>query len=309
MIIDPTPFHDDRSSRLGLTLVLALLVHAALVVGIRFQSSPPAEVRVPTLKVSLVVKPNSVQPDAEVPAAAADHLGGGESSKQAPETEAPSPDANITTDALPGTVLMNSQAAQQVQAKSDTQEATNEKSTTTTESSATAVIDTTVASETTSVPEPQTEPTRPALATATELMRQARQLARVAPASALPISRGDAPKSHGASTRYSQAEAYIEDWVRKVQDWGTRNFPDVARQLGSKGQLRLSVVLRYDGRIQAITLLQSSGNSELDQAAVDIVELAAPYAPFSQTLRDEYGDFLTIDRNWQFVQGNRLTSR
>lgn len=171
------------------------------------------------------------------------------------------------------------------------------------------IIHTTEAPEKTPVPEETPKAAQSPPATATELMRQARQLARISPSGALPISRGKAPKSHGASTRFSLAEAYIEDWVRKVQDWGTRNFPDVARQMGGKGQLRLSVVVRHDGRVQAITLLQSSGHPELDDSAVSIVELAAPYAPFPQSLRDDYGDFLTIDRKWQFVQGDRLTSR
>jgi len=43
----------------------------------------------------------------------------------------------------------------------------------------------------------------------------------------------------------------------------------------------------------------------LDQAAVRIVELAAPYAPFPPDISAET-DILDITRTWQFQRNNQL---
>jgi len=141
---------------------------------------------------------------------------------------------------------------------------------------------------------------------ARDLMRQARQLAQLS-APQQPIDRDKT--GQGPSTQYSIREAYIRAWIRKVQDWGTRNFPEEARRLGLTGSLTLRVTLRHDGAIGEILLIRSSGHPVLDQAAKNIVELAAPYAPFPPELRESEGDYLSIRRTWQFLQGNRLKSK
>ena len=54
-------------------------------------------------------------------------------------------------------------------------------------------------------------------------------------------------------------------------------------------------------------LRRSSGHAVLDQAAVRIVKLAAPFAEFPDSFKDEV-DVLVISRTWQFLPGNRLQS-
>ena len=75
---------------------------------------------------------------------------------------------------------------------------------------------------------------------------------------------------------------------------------------GLYGKLRLLVVIRADGSLQDIRLLSSSGYAVLDEAAIKIVRMAAPYAPFPAELRATT-DQLEIIRTWQF-QENRLSS-
>jgi len=53
---------------------------------------------------------------------------------------------------------------------------------------------------------------------------------------------------------------------------------------------------------------RSSGEKILDDAAIRIVRLAAPYAPFPQDIRKET-DILHITRTWQFLRDHRLRSR
>ncbi|HED14243.1 MAG TPA: energy transducer TonB, partial [Gammaproteobacteria bacterium] len=57
-----------------------------------------------------------------------------------------------------------------------------------------------------------------------------------------------------------------------------------------------------------ISILRSSGHQVLDDAAIRIVKLAAPFAVFPQNIRKEV-DILHIIRTWKFMRDNRLTSR
>ncbi len=71
------------------------------------------------------------------------------------------------------------------------------------------------------------------------------------------------------------------------------------------GNLILHVAVRADGSIEHVRVLRSSGFEVLDEAAVKIVELAAPFAPFPPDIRAET-DVLDITRTWQFLSNNRL---
>jgi protein TonB len=69
----------------------------------------------------------------------------------------------------------------------------------------------------------------------------------------------------------------------------------------------LDVALTADGNVHQITLLRSSGSAVLDEAAVRIVELAAPFAPFPAAIKEET-EILHIVRTWRFGQDSRLSS-
>jgi protein TonB len=100
---------------------------------------------------------------------------------------------------------------------------------------------------------------------------------------------------------------YAENWRLKVEQIGTLNFPVEAREQNLVGKLTLDVAIRFDGTIQSINLLQSSGYEVLDKAAHRIVNLAGPFEPFPEMLRRRY-DLLHIVRTWEFDQGDRLNS-
>jgi protein TonB len=57
--------------------------------------------------------------------------------------------------------------------------------------------------------------------------------------------------------------------------------------------------------VEAVRIVRSSGYDLLDQAAIKIVELAAPYAPFPPDIAAET-DVLDIIRTWQFQRGGKL---
>jgi protein TonB len=109
------------------------------------------------------------------------------------------------------------------------------------------------------------------------------------------------------STREYNYANYMDAWRRKVEEIGSINYPDKARQQQLSGSLVLDVVLNPNGTIHRVEILQTSKYKILDEAALRIVRLAAPFAPFPEAIRKET-DLLHITRTWDF-RYNSLSSR
>jgi len=112
----------------------------------------------------------------------------------------------------------------------------------------------------------------------------------------------------GARTKEYKYALYAEAWRQKVETLGNMNYPEEAREKKFSGQLRMTVSLKPDGRIDNIEINQSSGFKILDEAAKKIVELGAPYAPFPEDIRKEV-DILSITRTWTFSKDDTLSSQ
>ncbi|MEW8292588.1 MAG: energy transducer TonB, partial [Candidatus Thiodiazotropha endolucinida] len=102
--------------------------------------------------------------------------------------------------------------------------------------------------------------------------------------------------------------AYLDAWRRKVERIGNLNYPDQAKRSRLYGNLVLHVAVKADGSVEQIKVLHSSGHKILDDAAVRIVRLAAPFSPFPNEIRKET-DILDITRTWQFLRSGRLNSQ
>ena len=109
------------------------------------------------------------------------------------------------------------------------------------------------------------------------------------------------------STASSADAYYLNSWRRKIENIGNLNYPIEARQKRLYGSLRLMVAVLPDGSLKSVELLESSGHSVLDDAAIRIVRLAAPFAPFPDELR-QTTDVLEIIRTWQFRKNSSLRS-
>ncbi len=109
----------------------------------------------------------------------------------------------------------------------------------------------------------------------------------------------------GANAKSYVFARYVEDWVAKVEKVGNLNYPEAARRQGIYGSLRLSVSIFADGRVEKIEIDKSSGSNILDQAAIRIVELSAPYAAFSREMREK-ADIISITRTWTFTRSDQL---
>jgi protein TonB len=109
----------------------------------------------------------------------------------------------------------------------------------------------------------------------------------------------------GAQAREYRFARYVEDWRMKVERIGNLNYPEAARVNRLYGSLVLTVSIRADGSIEDVKVNRRSGHRILDAAAVKIVEMAGPYAPFPDDIRRDT-DILSITRTWTFARGDEL---
>ncbi len=105
-----------------------------------------------------------------------------------------------------------------------------------------------------------------------------------------------------ASTRQTLFADYLVSWKEKVERVGTLNFPDEARRLGLEGSPVLEVAIASDGTLQSVSVVESSGQPSLDEAAERILRLASPFDPFPRDLRSSY-DVLRFSYEWRFIKG------
>lgn len=115
-------------------------------------------------------------------------------------------------------------------------------------------------------------------------------------------------KKHiGARAMEYRFARYVEDWRQKVERVGNANYPEIARAQKLYGSLVLTVAIKADGRIETIEVDRGSGKKILDAAALKIVEMAGPYAPFPPDIRSDT-DILYITRTWNFTRAGELES-
>ena len=133
-----------------------------------------------------------------------------------------------------------------------------------------------------------------------------RQLA----ASAEELSKRPKKRRISAATKQYVAAAYMNSWKNKIEQIGNFNYPQEARRNNLSGSLMLSVDIKPDGSVpvDGIIISRSSGSQILDDAAVKIVRLGAPYANISKEVL-QGNDMLTIIRTWKFETSRGLSTQ
>jgi periplasmic protein TonB len=112
----------------------------------------------------------------------------------------------------------------------------------------------------------------------------------------------------GARTQEFRFARYIEDWRIKIERIGELNYPQAAREQKLYGSLVVTVSIRGDGSLEKTEINRSSGSRILDEAALRIVKLAAPFAPFSADIAKDT-DILSITRTWTFTRSDQLVTQ
>ncbi|WP_040405064.1 energy transducer TonB [Ectothiorhodospira sp. PHS-1] len=277
------------TDRLGLALFVAAALHGILIFGLGFQFSPgQPQVHSPAVDVVLVRTRSETPPDtAELLAQADQQASGREDPEGRPGSPVTAP-LPLPTDGL---------AQEQTQASAPDPLPSEQ----------TEVI-MTPAPQAPPQPEQITQAPMPEQPlSARELMERSLEMARLSSE----LTERDRYQAPRARTHYVDAlsaksaveAAYVDAWVRKVEQVGNLNYPDEARRQRLNGSLVLSVLIDQEGRVLSIEVGASSGERVLDDAARRIVELAGPYAPFPAEMRRAY-DQLMITRTWVF-QGNQ----
>ena len=109
----------------------------------------------------------------------------------------------------------------------------------------------------------------------------------------------------GASATEFRFARYVDDWRLKVERVAEANYPQAARDQKIYGSLLLIVSIRSNGTVERVEMRRSSGSKILDEAAIKIVNLAAPYAPFPADVAKDT-DVIDIARTWRFTTSDRI---
>jgi periplasmic protein TonB len=153
-------------------------------------------------------------------------------------------------------------------------------------------------------PDPQREQGNPDEAAQEERRRQLVQLLaeiekRVNEENARPKKRYISP-----ATREEVYAMYYDVLRRKIEERGTRNFPENA---GKKlyGELTMNVTVDAEGRVVDTEVVRPSSSKVLDRRAIAIVRAAAPFGPFTSAMRRR-ADQLVITSRFKFTRDDGL---
>lgn len=103
----------------------------------------------------------------------------------------------------------------------------------------------------------------------------------------------------GINAKQYRFASYIEAWRDKVEKFGSLNYPEAAIRSNISGDLLLDVAINPEGGIDSMRILRSSGHKLLDDAAQSIVKMAAPFPPLTQEILKDT-DILHISLVWRF---------
>lgn len=283
----------SAKDRLTFTLFLSLVINAVLILGVGFTVGPSDKAQpkyAPTLDVILTEAGDNKTPQEADFLAQVTQSGSGTTQERVrPMTEA-------SAQPLPIPLAGDSDRLQPKQ---------------TTQTPATQLEVLTSPSGAQSIPS-QNAPNdaQAEIPTAAEMLAKGREIARLnaelGEYSAI-YSKRPREKRLTSNTTAAVDAAYVNDWRRKIERIGNLNYPEEAKRRGLSGRLVLDVIINPDGTVKDVTVLRSSGQKLLDDAAIRIVNLAAPFAPLPQEIRKE-ADLLHIIRTWEFMSGNQLST-
>lgn len=106
------------------------------------------------------------------------------------------------------------------------------------------------------------------------------------------------------ATREAVYAQYYDQLRRKIEERGTRNFPE---SQGRKlyGELTMNVTVDATGNVIDTEVVRPSGTPQLDRQAMAIVRAAAPFGPFSTAMR-RGADELVITSRFRFTRDKAL---
>ena len=123
------------------------------------------------------------------------------------------------------------------------------------------------------------------------------------------LSKGTIETSNNISTSYkvkrlqansivnSEEAVYLNFWQREIETAGDKIIAN--NQSSLSGTVQIMAKIDIYGNLVSSEILISSGNTLVDQMAISILNESAPFAPFNETMSNEYS-LLEIVRDWNF---------
>ncbi len=109
------------------------------------------------------------------------------------------------------------------------------------------------------------------------------------------------------ATREEVYAVYYDNLRRRIEDRGTRNFPE---HNGQKlyGELTMNVTVDALGRVIEADIVRSSNSRRLDTQAVAIVRSASPFGPFNAAMRAK-ADQIVVTSRFRFTREDGLETQ
>ena len=95
----------------------------------------------------------------------------------------------------------------------------------------------------------------------------------------------------------SEEAVYLNLWQREIETSGDKIISNNENLL--QGTVQIMAKIDMYGNLVSSEILISSGNILVDQMAINILNESAPFAPFNETMSNEYS-LLEIVRDWNF---------
>ena len=106
------------------------------------------------------------------------------------------------------------------------------------------------------------------------------------------------------ATREEVYALYYDGLRRRIEERGTRNFPEYkGRKL--YGELTMNVTVDAQGNVIDAEIVRPSHSRLLDQQAIAIVHAASPFGPFSSAMRRQ-ADQIVITSRFRFTRDEGL---
>ena len=311
------------TDRLIFTLLFSVIIYLTILLGVSFDAtSPPTNQPLANLEITLVKQQTELAPEQADFLAQVNNEGGGETDEKSPE---PTPDAPIPE----AKDEPSPQAVPPPQPEQPTPEPIKEpepiiepvkavekppakQTKIITQAKAERKVETTV--ETDDKADIVAEITPKPKLSARDLIFQAKNeiiaLERELDQSTKKLSNWPKKRPLSPRTKEYAAAAYHEAWIKKVERIGNLNYPQEAKRQKINGRLTLSVDINPDGSVppDGIVITKPSGYKILDDAAIKIVRLGAPYAAIPENVLQDY-DMITITRTWRFETDQGLRTK
>ncbi len=103
----------------------------------------------------------------------------------------------------------------------------------------------------------------------------------------------------GVDTQESVLANYLARWKARIESRGTEYYNRQVSGLSVSGAPIIEVAIDANGDLQEVSVLRTSGDARIDQAALNVLRHAAPYDPIPGHLQKDY-DTLRFRYKFQF---------